>query len=217
MIRLQRGATTIERFGGATVVEWGGSVLLIDCPEGTAARLGSRVDYINAVVATSGSIDALGGLLALWCRVAENRGDAPLPLHVVLGDERGSALAETWLRDWGGALPVPVDAVRDGQEYDSGPFELVGYASRERSDGPAVALRITTPDVVLALIPRGALDAGRGCARGVDLALVELPRQTGRPGLAPSTTAERATNAAAGAREIVVVGPDGEAVDVALT
>lgn len=212
---------TAEWLGGALYVSHGADALLVDAPSGVDALLGDRAARLRAVVLTGGTVRQVGGLVPLLCALERWRAaGTALPVHVPLGEERGAALADAWVRHWPDRYDVTVDAERPGATFDEGPFAVATFALRAGEPRwrigtveprTAVAVRVTTPDRSVAFVPAAVPSTAveRAC-RGADLAVIEVgvvpwPRtaERWRP------TAEEALRLAAGAKEAWLVGDDG--------
>lgn len=216
------GGTRVAWLDGAVWVEVGGHGLLIDAPPGVADALGpDRLPRLREVLLTGGRIRSVGGLLSLLCALEPHRGpEEPLVVRAPLGDDRGAALAELWSRQWPDRYRVVLDTERPGATFDAGPIEV--RTSPVRAGEPrwrpdrvdprvAIALRLQTPDLTLAVVLGAAPGAAvqRACER-VDLAIVEVgvepwPRTAERWRL----SMDEALGLGAGAGELWLVGDDG--------
>jgi hypothetical protein len=242
-MRLARGATTVSWVNGTVELQVGEDVLLVDAPAGAAERLpAASLGRTRGIVCTSGRIQAVGGLVPLLCALERHRGpDDTVVLQVPLGDDRAAALAEAWTRGWPDRYPLTIDAQRPGAAV---PSELAGvevetvrvrtgdvrWATAEVEPGVGMALRLTSPDLAVAVILGAAPDrrgwppspgSGASARRaplerlcdGADLAIVEVgvtdwPR-TDEPW---RIRVDEVPALAAGAREVWVVGDDGRPV-----
>jgi hypothetical protein len=179
------GQTRVRWLGGGLYLEHAGDGFVLDTPPGVVAALGDdALGRIRAIVLTGGRIRTVGGLLELLCALAPHRRGAPLELRGPLGEERGPALAETWVRGWGSPYPLTIDAERPGAVLSVGPMEVELHEVRAGEPDWAdetvvrrmqVALRVRTPDATVAWVPGAA--PGRTVAQvcdGVDLAVVEI-------------------------------------------
>lgn len=216
----RRGATEVRWLRGGLLVRHGPDAYVVDAPPGVGAWLGEDAAAVRAVVLGGGRMASVGGLLELLDVLAPHRGATPLDLRVLLGEERGATIAETWVRAWGAPYPVTIDAERIGGRLELGSLEVellpVRAGEPDWRHGtvrsrPQAAMRIHTPDAVIAWVagaaPSAAVD--RACAEA-DLAVVEI-------GVVPwpasehawRLTAQEAVRRAASARSLWVVGDDG--------
>jgi hypothetical protein len=209
--------------GGGLWIRWDRGGLLLDAPP-AAAALGEELALLRAVVLTSGRIQSVGGLLGVLAASDRWRlPELPLPVHVLLGEERAAWIAETWERGWPERTSVALDAEVPGALFDVGPFEVktvpVSACEPDFRAGtlqaiPAVGLRLHGP-IDVAWIPGAAPGpAVEHLCRDADLAVVEvgvLPWPKGGRRL----RREDAIAAAAGARLLWLVGDDGERLDEA--
>lgn len=205
---------------GGLLVRWRDHAFVLDAPPDVVTALGADLPDVRAVVLSGGRLLSVGGLVPLLVALAPHRRGVRLDLRLVLGEERGAALAETWVRAWGQPYPLTLDAERPGAVLELGPIEveLVPMKAGE-PDWPAgavrsrlqVALRVTTPDLVLCWVPGAAPGtAVRRACEGVDLAVVEVgvepwPRTEHRWRLSPTDAVQAAGDAGA----VWVVGDDG--------
>lgn len=214
------GATEVVWLEGGVLVRWREHGFLIDAPPGVTHRLGADLPSVRAVVLTGGRWQAVGGLIELLCRLGRYRNGLAMDLRVPLGEERGVALAETWVRTWGSPYPLALDMVRPGTAEVLGPMHVAMHPMRAGEPDGAwqtitprlqVAVRITSPDASVAWVPGAApADAVRKVCDGVDLAVVEAgvepwPSHEGRWRMTPTEAAERAS----GADRLWLVGDDG--------
>jgi hypothetical protein len=220
----RQGDTTVRWLQGGLLVRWGDDAFVLDAPPAVVQALGADLPLVRAVVLSGGRASSVGGLVPLLSALAPHRDGAPLDLRLVLGEERGAALAETWVRAWGQPYPLVVDAERPGGVLELGPVEveLVPMKAGEWDWGEGrvrsrvqVALRVRTPDARLVWVPGSA--PGTAVVRvcdGADLVVLEVglepwPRHEGRWRL---TTAEAL--GAAGEAELWLVGDDGQPLDL---
>ncbi len=221
-MRFQQDGITVTWLQGGLWIRWDSGGILLDAPP-AAALLGAELGHLRAIALTSGRIQAVGGLLGVLA--ATDRWRDPglaLPIHIALGEERASLVAETWQRGWPQAFPVELDAEAPGARFELGPFEVrtisVSAAEPDFRAGttraiPAVGLQLRGP-IQLAWVPSAAPGpVVEHLCRGADLAVVEVgvlawPRGAVR--LRP----EDAIRAASGARLLWCVGDDGEPIDV---
>ncbi|MEQ1564867.1 MAG: hypothetical protein ABMA64_04460 [Myxococcota bacterium] len=207
--------------GGGLWVEHAGDAILIDAPTGAAAELGEDLGRLRAVVLTTGRARSLAGLLELLSAAERFRGGAPLELHLPLGEERGAAVAEVWAHHWD-AYPLVIDAQQPGSTFSVGPFDVSTAAVQvgdprfhpERVEARlGLGLRISTgAGGPIAVLLGAAPDPGlhRLCA-GAELAVIEV-------GVAPWPRVDRAWRlrteqalaVGAGARQVWLVGDDGQ-------
>jgi hypothetical protein len=220
---LIRGRTEVVWHGGGLEVAVGNDALLVDVPAGIERALGDRLGRLRAIVLTGGSPRAVGGLVPLLCALEPWRDpEAELPVHVPIGEDRGAALADAWVRHWPDRFPVTVDAERPGITFDAGPFEVTTFEVRAGEPRwrtgtveprVAVAVRVRTEDLVVVLVPAAAPSTviERAC-RDADIAVIEVAT------VSWPTTAERwrptaeealRLGAGAGAKEVWLVGDDG--------
>lgn len=222
MSHLHRGRTRVSLHGGAVWIQVDDDAVLIDAPPGVADALGpDRLPHLREVLLSGGRIRSIGGLLALLCALEPHRGpEDPLVVRAPLGDDRGAALAELWSRHWPDRFRVVLDTERPGATFDAGPIEVRTFPVRageprwrpDRVDPRvAIALRVQTPDLTIAVVLGAAPSAAvtRACER-VDLAIVEVgvepwPRTTDRWRL----SVEEALELGAGVQELWLVGDDG--------
>ncbi len=219
----QRGDTVVRWLGGGLLLRWRDHAFVLDAPPAVVDEVGDTLPLVRAVVLTGGRSGSVGGLVALLTALAPHRRGSPLDLRLVLGEERGAALAETWVRAWGQPYPLTVDAERPGGVLELGPIEveLVPMKAGEWDWGAdrvrsrvQVALRIQTPDALVVWVPGAAPGTAvvRAC-RDADLAVLEVgvepwPRHEGRWRL----SAAEALQAAGDADQVWVVGDDGRPV-----
>lgn len=214
-----RGRTEVLWHGGGLEVAVGPDALLVDVPAGIERALGDRLGRLRAIVLTGGSPRAVGGLVPLLCALEPWR-DAELTVHVPIGDERGAALAEAWARHWPDRFPVTVDAERPGATFDAGPFGVTTFEVRAGEPRwrlgavdprVAVAVRVRTDDLTVVLVPAASPSTviERAC-RDADVAVVEVAAVPWPPTAERwRPTAEEALRLAAGAKEVWLVGDDG--------
>jgi hypothetical protein len=200
----------------------GSDALLVDAPPGIAQALGPDLPRVRAVVLTTGRARSVAGLIALLTALEPHRpADRALPLYLPLGEERPAAVAGVWVDQWD-RYPLIIDAQMPGAPLSIGPFELetravrvgeprwhparvderVGMALRARADGedPVAIVLGAAPDRGLA----------RWCA-GARLAIVEVGVAPWPPTDAPwRLRPDEAVQVGAGARELWVVGDDGQ-------
>jgi hypothetical protein len=222
--RFQRDGIVAASLGTGLVLECDGEALLLDVPEGSAARLAALgvLPRIRAIAFSGGRVQSVGGLVPVLCAMAPGRGDTPLPVWSVLGEERGGLLADAWFRGWGG-FPLAMDGEAPGTAFEAGPFRVVTSAIRRGEPGrwgilsvPAVGFRVAAGGVEVAFVPgAGPGSAVERLVRGADLAVVEVGVTPWPPSPEPwRLTADAAIHAAQGARELWLVGDDGEEVAV---
>lgn len=218
----QRGELGAWWCGGAVYLRHGTDGLLLDAPPGISDALDpQQLGQLRAVVLTSGRVRAVGGLVPLLVALERYRdADAALELWVLLGEERGAMLAETWVRGWPDRYPLTVDAAAPGAELDIAGFrvqtlELPSGEPRFRAQEVvrqrATAVRVASAGSVVAWVPGAAPGRAveRACA-DADLAVIEVgvvpwPRTERRWRL----TAADALAAAPDQAELWVVGDDG--------
>lgn len=216
----QRGDTVVCWLGGGLLLRWRDHAFVLDAPPTVVEALGEALPLTRAVVLSGGGAGSVGGLVPLLTALAPYRDGAPLDLRLVLGEERGAALAETWVRAWGQPYPLVVDAERPGGRLELGPIEVElvpmkagewDWAAAQVRSRVQVALRVHTPDGVVVWVPGAAPGTAvvRAC-RGADLAVIEVgvtpwPRHPGRWRL----SAAEAVRAGGEAGQLWLVGDDG--------
>lgn len=200
-------------------------MVVLDAPAGIAAAVGPELASVRAVVLTSGRARSLSGLVELLEALAAHRDpDLPLTLHVPLGEERGAALADLWVQHWPGRYPLTVDAERPGATFEVGALTVRTLALRsgepDWSAGSvrsrvAVGVSVRSGEARAAVLFGAAPEPGleRWCA-GADLAVVEVgvvpwPRSDVAWRLRP----DEAVAIGQGARELWIVGDDGQRLD----
>jgi hypothetical protein len=167
---------------------------------------------------------SIGGLVPLLGALEPSHGGgAAVTLQVPLGEERAATLAEAWIRCWPDRYPLSVDAVRPGASFELGPIAVatsairvghVRWATGEVEAGLGVALRITTPDLTIAVVVGAAPDPAlaRVCA-GADVAVIEVGRVAWpRTDVAWRLRTDEAAELGAGAAALWMFGDDGERV-----
>jgi len=221
------GDTEVRWLGGGLLVQWRDHGFVLDAPPGVSRALGDRLGAVRAIVLSGGRWQSVGGLVELLCRLGPHRGGVPMDLTVPLGEERGVALAETWVRAWGSAYPLALDGLRPGGQRRLGPMsvELMPVTAGEPDatwervvPRLQVAVRLATPDATVAWVPGAApCDAVRRACAEADLAVVEMaveawPHDEGRWRMTPTEALHRASFA----REVWLAGDDGELLDSTL-
>lgn len=214
------GDTTVRWLHGGLLLRYRGDAFVLDAPPAVAAAIGDELPHVRGIVLTGGRIRTVGGLVELLCALAPHRAGVAMDLQAPLGDERGPALAETWVRGWGAPFPLSIDAARPGARVELGPIAVTlvpiragepDWANDEVRARVAVALRVETPDACIAWVPGAAPSAAvRRACDGADLAVVEV-------GVEPWPRSERpwrlsmqdALRAGEGAGDLWVVGDDG--------
>ncbi len=220
----RRGDTVIRWLGGGLLVQWRDHAFVLDAPPSVVEALGDALPMVRAVVLSGGRAASVGGLVPLLTALAPHRDGVALDLRLVLGEERGAALAETWVRAWGQPYPVVIDAERPGGLLKLGPVEveLVPMKAGEWHWGEGtvrsrlqVALRVRTPDAQLVWVPGSApgTAVARAC-EGADLVVIEVgvvpwPRHDGRWRLSAGDALGAARDA-----ELWLVGDDGEPLEL---
>ena len=216
-----RGRTEVTWLSGGLWIAVGNDALLVDVPAGIERVLGARLGQLQAIVLTGGSPRAVGGLVPLLCALEPWRdAEAELPVHVPIGEDRGAALADAWVRHWPDRFPVTVDAERPGSTFDVGPFRVATFEVRAGEPrwrtatvepSVAVAVRVLTGDLTVVLVPAASPSTvvERAC-RDADIAVIEVA-VVGWPTTAERwrPTAEEALHLSAGAKEVWLIGDDG--------
>ena len=225
-LSLRLGPVEVWWLGGGLYVEAYGNGVLVDTPEGVAARLEElgASPRLRAVLLTSGRPLSVGGLVPLLCSLERHR-DRESPLSVLhsLVEERAALLAGAWVRGWPGSYPLHLDGFTPGDRAELGALSVRTRAVRHGeprwgeapavAQRPALAVRLELADHAIAFVPGAAPGSGveRLCD-GADLAVVEVGRAPRpRTDRAWRRTAGQATEAAGGAKAVWLVGDDGRA------
>lgn len=218
-----RGPLTVHWLEGALLLERRGEALLIDVPAGVVPPLRalSALGRIQAILLTSGRIQAVEGLVPLLCALEPWRASrAPLTLRTCLGEERGPTLTSAWSRAWPDRYPLLQDGLAPGAEDALGAFSVRTLPLRhgephwrEGRVEPAVgvAVRVRTEEATVAWVPGAAPSpAVRRACRGVDLAVIEVGVTPWPPSDEPwRLTLAQALEAGEEAGEVWLVGDDG--------
>ncbi len=111
--------------GGGLLLRSRGTTLLLDCPVGVEYYLGELAGELDAVVLTSGRLRAVGGLIGLLESVSRYKRNGKLTVYCGVGEERGPALVECWMRDWRMDLDVQLDLSTPGRFLPIGEANLL--------------------------------------------------------------------------------------------
>lgn len=220
----QHGETEVRWLGGGLFLRWRDHGFVLDAPADVVDALGPDLPLVRAVVLSGGRAGSVGGLVPLLTALAPHRHGVPLDLRLPLGEERGAALAETWMRAWDQPYPLVVDAERPGGVLQLGPVEVElvpmkagewDWRTEQVRSRVQVALRVRTPDARLVWVPGSAPGTAvvRAC-RDAQLAVLEVgvvpwPRHDGRWRLSET----EAVQAGGDADQLWLVGDDGGALD----
>ncbi len=216
-----RGGVTVRWLGGGLLVEHDGSALVVDAPPGVTGAIGDALPGVQAVLLSSGRLQAVGGLVELLVALEPHRrSGVPLSLRVPLGEERGVTIAEAWVRGWPDRYPLTLDAQLPGCVFDIGGLQVSTVPQRsgepvwrtsEVCDQLAVSVRLQATGATVVWMSAAAPGPGvaRAC-RGADLAVIEVgvlpwPRTEQRWRLSLTDAVE----AGGEAGEVWLVGDDG--------
>jgi hypothetical protein len=175
----------VQWLGGALFVQSGSHTLLVDCPPGVEHYLEDRAGLIDTVVLTSGRSQAVGGLIGLLATINRYaKGARAVSVCGCVGEERGPALLECWLRDWDNALELHVDLTIPGSILELGGLTLRSWgvthgepiwSLNKVKPAVGVAIEINTGSTKVVWIPGAAPHPllSRLC-QGASLAVVEV-------------------------------------------
>jgi hypothetical protein len=123
----------VRWLNGAVTISLGAETLLLDAPPGIGNLLSQRgmLAGIQSVALSNGRLPSVGGLLPLLCGLEPHRSaDTPLVLRLPFGDERGSAVAASWVRGWPDKYPISIDTIMPGVSFSVGNLEVETFPLR---------------------------------------------------------------------------------------
>ena len=220
----QNSEVEVRWCAGGLFVRGGESGLLLDCPVGVEHYLGDRAAELDAVLLTSGRIQAVGGIIGLLEAVNRyKRKDRPLTIYSCVGEERGPALVACWVRDWPSDVEIRLDTSVPGRDIHLGEFEIhtesvphgePAWAHERVNSRVGVAVRLEVGATAIAWVPGAAPHpiVGRLC-RGASLAVVEVAGLSWpRADKVWRLSEEKGREAGGGAQELWLVNDAGERV-----
>jgi hypothetical protein len=222
----QNSECEVHWCGGGVLVRGTETSLLLDCPVGVEHYLGELAGELDAVVLTSGRIQAIGGLIGLLESVSRHKRRGELTIYSGLGDEKGPALVDCWTRDWRSAIDIHLDLSTPGRVLPIGGAsvrtESVPHSEPLWCEERVVstfgnALRVQIGATSIAWVPGAGRHPiiGRLC-QGANLAIIEIagvPWPAGGAGC--RLTREEALRVGAMADAVWLVTDAGERVGTA--